>query len=980
MEVKETQIKNIGFNTSVFTGTKVKSSGDALGKIVTGALSVKKGIDKAEKEQEILDEKSSTLMFNDMKIEYQREHNEYGFKDRDNITSIENGDFHTKVRIKQSDKYDMLTENHKKAYDLFHAQKDGETEKMQSAEYGAMATNVVQQSLPHLSTINEVYELIVSLDGRVSKADFFKMAGDRAESLLDSGELKGLSSTEILELFPLMNEIKDPNIGTKFKKHIVQLQAEEATVQDALNGTEFNQSAVTHGLGNTEAKRLLTQTTSKLMSENRLGEAIDLANNNHAKIPELETLAQSMFTTMLSDVSQAHEKYKTYTNTKNVYQYDEKTSKDMRAIKVVADINGFDLTNPEGLESAVHILNNVKESGVKHKRVDAEKINDEDGNFWSMDEGEQKYVVGRVNELLPYTDGDIETASQIAYREYEDYLGADKPWYSVGFHGGNQPYGMIFEDMGDYQDSDSVTNGVEAIKESYSESTDADTVELKYYKGNKWSIKRKDGTVLIKTVPQIKNAMKMREMFNDGLKSLDGIIEKTDILHGDRLRGKQIEKDSATMKYEIKKQQKAIEEKFGKKLSKKQEIELKRKLVPLLKARMRVQDGLSRKNSHNRYEGLPTKLDINGLSTHVSKKGMQEIGNLDINTPIAHVAMPDGKSATVRAIGYNIDGVEVVIPTVHKDGYIMSDDEAVAHYHKTGENFGKFDNPDNASRFSRALSKRQHEVVGIMKERKKLDTFKKKYLKENPKATNGEIISEYNESKDLMIETNIEEIKEIEQQNFSLAEVMASIINPMFERGNDEDDNVTHYSEDTVVTKTVPNNEIVNSFTNKKQKATANLIVNIFEENKELYEGTSITVNDMIKMAKIESNVGNTPYLNQNKDGSERTYKGIYQLSEQEANGIDREQDDLNINHTISVSLPRRLKTLKQLLKNRGISKRITGFDLYMAHQQGATGYANMLSGKTKTIPASTRQGRPELDTPKKLIGYFKSKWNKGQK
>ena len=38
----------------------------------------------------------------------------------------------------------------------------------------------------------------------------------------------------------------------------------------------------------------------------------------------------------------------------------------MRAIKVVADINGFDLTNPEGLESAVHILNNVKESGVKH--------------------------------------------------------------------------------------------------------------------------------------------------------------------------------------------------------------------------------------------------------------------------------------------------------------------------------------------------------------------------------------------------------------------------------------------------------------------------------------------------------------------------------------------------------------------------------------------------------------------------------------
>lgn len=85
--------------------------------------------------------------------------------------------------------------------------------------------------------------------------------------------------------------------------------------------------------------------------------------------------------------------------------------------------------------------------------------------------------------------------------------------------------------------------------------------------------------------------------------------------------------------------------------------------------------------------------------------GMIEPGNIDITTRQA-TKNADGSISTVRSMGVNIDGQEVLIPTV-VNGKVVSDDEAVAEYKKTGKHLGKFSTPESSSAYSQSLHTQQ---------------------------------------------------------------------------------------------------------------------------------------------------------------------------------------------------------------------------------------------------------------------------------
>lgn len=92
-----------------------------------------------------------------------------------------------------------------------------------------------------------------------------------------------------------------------------------------------------------------------------------------------------------------------------------------------------------------------------------------------------------------------------------------------------------------------------------------------------------------------------------------------------------------------------------------------------------------------------------------SPSGLTDRGNIDLTK---RPRVQNGKDiSTVRSASFDFgDGKETLIPTVSDDGKLLSNDEAVAQFKKTGKHLGKFETPDQASAYAKTLHEQQEQM------------------------------------------------------------------------------------------------------------------------------------------------------------------------------------------------------------------------------------------------------------------------------
>lgn len=124
---------------------------------------------------------------------------------------------------------------------------------------------------------------------------------------------------------------------------------------------------------------------------------------------------------------------------------------------------------------------------------------------------------------------------------------------------------------------------------------------------------------------------------------------------------------------------------------------------------------------------------LEALGKVSSAQGMIEKGNLDLLHRPQH-KNDDGSISTVLSMGIEADNKQVLIPRIDLLGKLMTEEEAVREFYRTGGHLGKFDTIENAEKYAKALHEQQAALYGDAKALARITDDQRMFVVEQKKG------------------------------------------------------------------------------------------------------------------------------------------------------------------------------------------------------------------------------------------------------